>query len=153
MTGIPVHQIAKGRLRTDAAIVAEPVGDGDNIITTQVGWVELAISTIGLSQHISRSNDSVDAIDMMVKAIPAIKSVDFAYVPKWELPVGTIVGGRGKDHELRGPNFTCDYCTVVADVRTVPGQTDDTVKALGGELRVESSPGQGTLVEATLPVR
>ena len=129
-----LHALGNG-LRTDAAIVAEPVGDGDNIITCHVGWVELAISTIGFSQHISRAHDSVDAIDMMVKAIPAIKGVDFTYVRKPELPdmpriiVGTIVGGRGKDHDLRGPNFTCDYCTVVADVRTVPGQTADTVKA------------------------
>ena len=129
-----LHALRSG-LRTDAAIVAEPVGDGDNIITIHVGWVELAISTIGLSQHISRADDSVDAIDMMVKAIPAIKGVDFTFDPKPELPdmpriiIGTIVGGRGKDHDRRGPNCTCDYCTVVADVRTVPGQTADMVKA------------------------
>ena len=125
-----LHALRSG-LRTGAAIVAEPVGDGDNIITIHVGWVELAISTIGLSQHISRVHDSVDAIDMMVKAIPVIKGVDFTYDPKPELPdmPRIIVGGRGKDHDLRGPNFTCDYCTVVADVRTVPGQTADMVKA------------------------
>ena len=120
-----LHALRNG-LRTDAAIVAEPVGDGDNIITTHVGWVELAISTIGLSQHISRSHRAVDAIDMMIKAIPAIKNVEFTYTPRPDLPdmprviVGTIIGGRGRDHDLKGPNFTCDYCTIVADVRTVP---------------------------------
>ena len=129
-----IHALESG-LRTDAAIVAEPVGDGDNIMTTHVGWVELAISTIGLSQHISRSHLAIDAIDMMVKAIPAIKNVRFTYTPRPDLPdmpriiVGTIIGGRGKDHDLKGPNFTSDYCTIMADVRTVPGQTAETVKA------------------------
>jgi acetylornithine deacetylase len=129
-----LHALRKG-LRADAAIVTEPVGDGDNIITTHVGWVELAISTIGLSQHVSRSHLAIDAIDMMVRAVPAIKNVRFTCTPRPDLPdmpriiVGTIIGGRGRDHDLRGPNFTCDYCTVVADVRTVPGQTAETVRA------------------------
>ena len=133
--GVGTVHALKGGLRTDAAIVAEPVGDADNIITTHVGWVELAISTIGQSQHVSRSHLAIDAIDMMIKAIPAIKNVEFTYTPRPDLPdmprivVGTIIGGRGRDHDLKGPNFTCDYCTVVADVRTVPGQTGDTVKA------------------------
>ena len=129
-----VHALSSGA-RTDAAIVAEPVGDADNIMTVHVGWVELAISTVGLSQHVSRSHMAIDALDMMIRAIPAIKGVKFTYIPRPDLPdmpriiVGTIIGGRGRDHDLRGPNFTCDYCTVVADVRTVPGQTADTVKA------------------------
>ena len=133
--GVGTLHALRGGLRTDAAIVAEPVGEGDNIITTHVGWVELAISTIGVSQHISRSHLAIDAIDMMIKAVPAIKNVQFTYTPRPDLPdmpriaVGTIIGGRGRDHDLRGPNFTCDYCTVVADVRTVPGQTGETVEA------------------------
>ncbi|MFQ5873008.1 MAG: M20 family metallopeptidase [Dehalococcoidia bacterium] len=129
-----LHTLKRG-LHTDAAIVAEPVGDGDNIMTVHVGWVELAISTLGLSQHVSRAHNAIDAIDMMIRAIPAIKNVKFTYTPRADLPdmpriiVGTIIGGRGRGHDLRGPNFTCDYCTVVADVRTVPGQTAEAVKA------------------------
>ncbi len=133
--GVGTTYALRNGLRTDAAIVAEPVGDADNIITTHVGWVEMAISTIGLSQHVSRSHLAVDAIDMMIKAIPAIKNVQFAHTPRADLPdmpriiIGTILGGRGKDHDMRGPNFTCDYCTVVADIRTLPGQTADMVIA------------------------
>ena len=37
-----------------------PSGTAITFITIHVGWVELAISTIGLSQHISRVHDSVD---------------------------------------------------------------------------------------------
>ena len=68
--GVGTTYALRNGLRTDAAIVAEPVGDADNIITTHVGWVEMAISTIGLSQHVSRSHLAIDAIDMMIKAIP-----------------------------------------------------------------------------------
>ena len=99
-------------LKTDAAIVAEPVGDGDNIITTPrwAGW-RWQSATIGLSQHVSRSHLAIDAIDMMIKAIPAIKSVKFVHEPREDLPdmpriiVGTILGGRGKDHDMRGAQF------------------------------------------------
>ncbi len=130
-----LHALGTG-LRTDGAVVAEPVGDADNIITGHVGMMEVAISTIGLSKHITRVHEgAIDAIDLMVKAIPAIKKVKFTHTPSPHFPdaprmiVGTVVGGRGRDHDLRGPNFTSDYCTIVVDVRTVPGQTAETVKA------------------------
>lgn len=129
-----VHALGSG-YRTDGAYVAEPTGDGDNIITKHVGWVEVLISTIGLSQHVSRAHRAIDAIDMMIRAIPRIKSVRFTHTPDPDLPdmpriiVGVIIGGRGKSYDLRGPNFTCDYCSIVADIRTVPGQTADTVRA------------------------
>ncbi|MEE9247136.1 MAG: M20/M25/M40 family metallo-hydrolase [Dehalococcoidia bacterium] len=128
-----LHALNTGYV-TDGAYVAEPTGEGDNIMTVHVGWVELAISTIGLSQHVSRAHKAIDAIEMMIRAIPAIKQVKFTYTPRPDLPdmprviVGTIIGGRGRDHDMRGPNFTCDYCTIIADVRTVPGQTAQMVK-------------------------
>ena len=84
--GVGTTYALRNGLKTDAAIVAEPVGDGDNIITTHVGWVEMAISTIGLSQHVSRSHLAIDAIDMMIKAIPAIKNVQFTHTPRADLP-------------------------------------------------------------------
>ncbi len=133
--GIGTLRALNSGYRTDGAYVAEPTGDADNIMTTHVGWVELAISTLGLSQHMSRAHLAIDAIEMMIKAIPAIKKVRFTYTPRPDLPdmpriiVGTIIGGRGRDHDLKGPNFTCDYCTIVADVRTVPGQTAEMVRA------------------------
>ena len=130
-----LHALDSG-LRTDGAVVAEPVGDSDNIITAHVGMVELAISTIGLSKHITRVHEgAIDAIDLMVKAIPAIKNVTFTHTPHPHFPkaprmiVGTVIGGRGREHDLRGPNFTSDYCTIIVDVRTAPGQTAETVKA------------------------
>jgi acetylornithine deacetylase len=70
----------------------------------------------------------------MMKAIPAIKATRFRPNEAAALPdlpllnVGAIVGGRGREHDLKGPNFTSDYCTVLVDVRFPPGQTAQTVE-------------------------
>lgn len=128
-----IHALKQG-LRTDMAIVAEPYGK-DNVLTVHVGWIQIAIHTLGLSQHASRLEKSIDAIEKMIKVIPAIKKTRFTYTPRPDLPdmprlmVGCIIGGRGRDHDLKGPNFTSDFCTILADVRTVPGQTPATVEA------------------------
>ncbi len=119
---------------TDMAVVPEPFG-ADNVVTVSAGVVELAVHTIGNSRHISRMEEAVDAIGMMLRAIPAIKGVRFSHTPRADLPalprvnVGTIIGGRGRDYDLRGPNFVSDFCTVIVDVRYLPGMTSSSVKA------------------------
>jgi acetylornithine deacetylase len=126
-----VHLLQSG-LRTDAAIVPEPFG-ADNVVTTHAGVTEMAISTIGYSRHITDRTGAVDAIEQMMKAIPAIKATRFRPNTESRLPdlpllnVGGIIGGRGRDHDLKGPNFTSDNCTVMVDVRFPPGQTAETV--------------------------
>jgi acetylornithine deacetylase len=127
-----VHLLESG-LRTDAAIVPEPFG-ADNVVTTHAGVTEMAISTIGYSRHITDRTGAVDAIEQMMKAIPAIKATRFRPNAESRLPalpllnVGGIIGGRGRDHDLKGPNFTSDYCTVIVDVRFPPGQSAETVE-------------------------
>ncbi len=121
-------------IRTDAAIVPEPFG-ADAVVTTHSGVTEMAISTIGYSRHITDRTGAVDAIEQMMKAIPAIKATKFRPNTHSGLPalplinVGGIIGGRGREHDLKGPNFTSDYCTVLVDVRFPPGQTAETVEA------------------------
>lgn len=128
-----VHLLERG-LRTDAAIVPEPFG-ADAVVTTHAGVTEMAISTIGYSRHITDRTGAIDAIDLMMKAIPVIKATRFRANASPKLPalpllnVGGIIGGRGREHDLKGPNFTSDYCTVFVDVRFPPGQTAATVEA------------------------
>ncbi|MFT4038048.1 MAG: M20/M25/M40 family metallo-hydrolase [Thermomicrobiales bacterium] len=128
-----VHLLQQG-VRADAAIVPEPYG-ADAVVTTHAGVTELAISTIGYSKHISDRAGAVDAITQMMKAIPVIQQTEFRANTDARLPalplinVGGIIGGRGRDHDLKGPNFTADYCTVIVDVRYPPGQTAATVEA------------------------
>jgi len=126
-----VHLLRTG-LRTDMAVVTEPYG-AHNVVTTHAGVTEMAISTIGRSRHISRKKEAVDAIGKMIKAISALERITFQCTPRPDLPdlpllnVGCIIGGRGRDHDLKGPNYTCDYCTVLIDVRFLPGQTFESV--------------------------
>jgi acetylornithine deacetylase len=127
-----VHMLERS-IRADAAIVPEPFG-ANAVVTTHAGVTEMAISTIGYSRHITDRTGAVDAIEKMMKAIPAIKATRFRPNTDSRLPalpllnVGGIIGGRGRDHDLKGPNFTSDYCTVFVDVRFPPGQTAATVE-------------------------
>ena len=117
----------------DMAVVPEPFG-ADNILTVHAGVLEMAIHVLGNSRHISRKEEAVDAIAKMCKAVPAISNVEFTYTPRKDLPglprinVGTIIGGRGRDYDLRGPNWVSDFCTVIVDVRYLPGMTSTSVK-------------------------
>lgn len=127
-----LHMLQSG-VRADAAIVPEPFG-ANAVVTTHAGVTELAISTIGYSRHISDRTGAVDAIEKMMKAIPVIRATRFRPNTDSRLPalpllnVGGIIGGRGREHDLKGPNFTSDYCTVIVDVRFPPGQTAATVE-------------------------
>ncbi|MGC8488171.1 MAG: M20 family metallopeptidase [Clostridia bacterium] len=118
-------------MRTDAAIVPEPVGE--NLVTTHAGVLEFSLSTTGRSEHISRKPEAKDAMQAMMKLIAALGNVDWQCKRRDDLPalpilnVGGIIGGRGRDYDLRGPNFTCDYCTALLDVRFLPGQTAESV--------------------------
>jgi acetylornithine deacetylase len=132
--GVGTSYLCRHGPLTDMAVVPEPNG-ANNILTVHAGVAEMAIHTIGTSRHISRMEDAVDAIDKMCKVIPALKRVQFAHTPRADLPglprlnIGVIIGGRGRDHDLRGPNFTCDVCTILVDVRFLPGMSSESVKA------------------------
>lgn len=127
------HLVRNGPL-ADIAVVPEPFGS-ENVVTVHAGVLEMAVHVLGNSRHISRKEEAVDAIANMCKAVPAIGNVDFTYEPRADLPglprinVGAIIGGRGRDYDLRGPNFVSDFCTVIVDVRYLPGMTSQSVKA------------------------
>lgn len=119
---------------TDMAVVPEPFG-ANNVLTVSAGVVELAVNVLGSSRHISRLEEgSVDAIEMMSKVVPVLKNLRFRHTPREDLPgmpriiVGAIIGGRGRDHNLRGPNFVSDFCTALVDVRFLPGMSAESVR-------------------------
>lgn len=119
-------------LSADAAIVPEPFG-ADNLVTTTCGVLELAITTHGFSEHISRKEGAVDAVSMMLPIVTALDRIEFSHERHPDLPglprlvVGGIIGGRGPAYDLSGPNYTPDRCTITVDVRFVPGQTGESV--------------------------
>ena len=132
--GVGTSYLCRHGPLTDMAVVPEPFG-ANNILTVHAGVLEMAIHVLGNSRHISRKEEGVDAIAKMCKAVPAIDGVEFTYTPRQDLPglprinVGAIIGGRGRDYDLRGPNFVSDFCTVIVDVRFLPGMTSESVKS------------------------
>jgi acetylornithine deacetylase len=130
-----MHLIKKG-LRPDAVVVTEPTHLA--ILTKHAGIVQTAITVLGKSQHISKKEEAIDAIKKMSKVLNALYRLEAE--KKWtyefdpELPglprmlVGSIIGGRGKKYELRGPYSVSDVCTILTDTRINDSQSAETVK-------------------------
>lgn len=127
-----IHLVESG-VRTDMAIVPEPYSV-DNILTKSVGVHQFAINTIGRSEHISRIEESIDAIQKMTKVIERLKDLHFKAhdpdlpgAPRWV--VGSIIGGRNRDYDLAGPYNIPDFCTIIVDFRYPSGLTPGAINA------------------------
>jgi len=127
-----LHLLAQG-ISPDMAIVTEPFG-AHNVVTKHAGACEMVIHTYGRTRHLSLKEESVDAIKKMMKVIDALEGMKFTCTPDPELPglprlnLGSIVGGRGKELELRGPYYVSDYCRAFLDIRFCHGMTPETIK-------------------------
>ncbi len=128
-----IHAIRHGG-RTDMAVVSEPYG-ADTILTKHTGTMDVVVHTLGRATHISKKEQGVDAIGLMIRAIGALNAMRFTHVHDPDLPglprlnVGSIVGGRGRSHELRGAYTVSDHCTAYVNVRFNASQTGETILA------------------------
>ncbi|MFI4986145.1 MAG: M20 family metallopeptidase [Alphaproteobacteria bacterium] len=128
-----VHLLNQG-VRIDMGVIPEPYGC-ENLMTIHCGVMQLAVHTHGVSEHTTRKEEGVDAIAAMTKAIKALNNATFTFAPCADLPalprmnIGSILGGRGRNYELRGVYSVSDLCTVLIDIRVVPGQTAESVIA------------------------
>jgi len=131
--GLGTVYLVNSGVRTDMAIVPEPYSV-ENILTKSVGVHDFAINVIGSSEHISRMEESVDAIQKMMKVMERIKHLEFDVfdpdlpgAPRWI--VGSIIGGRSREYDLAGPYNIPDVCTIIVDFRYPPGLTIEAVNA------------------------
>ncbi len=128
-----IHALEHGQ-RTDMAVVAEPYG-AHTILTKHTGTMDVVIHTLGRATHISKKEQGVDAIRMMTRAIEALEAMRFTHTHDPDLPglprlnVGSIIGGRGRNHNLRGAYTVSDFCTAYVNVRFNASQTGETVLA------------------------
>lgn len=128
-----VHMLRSG-VRADWAIVPEPYGT-QNVITKHTGVLELLVHVVGRSAHISRMEHGVNAISKMTRVVQALEALRLHGEPDPDLPglprlcVGSIVGGRGREWELRGPNIVPDFCSAFVDVRFPEGLTPESILA------------------------
>lgn len=128
-----IHAIEHGA-RTDMAVVAEPYG-AKTILTKHTGTVDIVVHTLGRAMHISRKEQGSDAIAKMLRAIQAINAMEFTHVWDPDLPglprlnVGSIIGGRGREYQLRGAYTVSDFCTAYVNVRFNASMTQETILA------------------------
>jgi acetylornithine deacetylase len=128
-----VHMLRSG-VRADLAIVPEPYST-QNIITKHTGVLELLVHVVGRSAHVSRMEHGVNAISKMAKVVGALEALRLSGEPDPDLPalprllVGSIVGGRGREWELRGPNIVPDFCSIFVDVRFPASMTPESILA------------------------
>ena len=132
--GAGTAHLLRSGVTTDAAIVTEPHGAG-NVLTKHAGVMQLAIHVLGRTAHISRKEQGVNAILKAGKVAQTLETMKLAGKPDSELPalpilnVGSIIGGRGRQVELRGPNIVPDFATIYADIRFTEGMTPETIIA------------------------
>lgn len=135
--GVGTCHMLKHGVTAEMAVVTEPRG-GHRININNPGQVIFAINVKGTQNHgtnpsVGSPCKGIDAFQKMLKVINALDKIKLTYT-LWpaspELPVvriGAIRSGRGRDHNWKSPYFNNDFCTVLVDIRTVPGQTADTV--------------------------
>jgi acetylornithine deacetylase len=130
--GVGTVHLLRAGVRADGAIVPEPYGT-ENILTKHTGVAEFAVHVVGRSAHISRLGRGVNAISKMARVVHALETLTLRGERDPDLPdlplllVGSIVGGRGREWELRGPNIVPDFCTVFVDVRFPATMSPETV--------------------------
>jgi len=128
-----IHAIRNG-YRTDMAVIPEPYG-ADTIITKHTGSMDVVVHTLGRATHISKKEQGSDAIAKMMRAIAAINAMKMTAVHDSDLPglprlnVGSVVGGRGRNYNLRGAYTVSDFCTAYVNVRFNTSQSGDTILA------------------------
>lgn len=132
--GIGTVRLLESGIRTDAAIVGEPHG-ARNVLTKHAGVMQFAVHVLGRTAHISRKEEGEHAILRAGEAVAALEAMALTGPPDRDLPglprlnVGSIIGGRGRDTELRGPNWVPDFATLYVDVRFTQGMTPDSILA------------------------
>lgn len=122
--------------RPDAVVIPEPTHQA--LLLKHGGVLDVAITTLGRSKHISKREGSIDAMKKMwaiqqaLYEMDAMKKWTFKFDPDLpDLPLmnlGSIIGGRGRNYELRGPYDVSDVCTLFIDIRINASQSLETVK-------------------------
>jgi succinyl-diaminopimelate desuccinylase len=123
-----IHELIKaGLLQADCAIYVEALRDEIHLAAN--GQVLLKVTTKGESGHTSKKGVLTNAILKMSRVAQALDQMEFTswkahpHVPGGPyISVNRIVGGTKE-------NVIPDECSVICDIRTMPGQTVESVSA------------------------
>jgi acetylornithine deacetylase len=129
--GVGTKHLVDNGVITDYALDPEP--SGLTVRTATAGCGEFLIHVFGLDKRVNAFKKMIRVYEALEEA-SRTKDFTYTYFPgKPELPViniGGVIGGLGREHSfLRCPPGNPDFCTVGIDIRTVPGQTEESLKA------------------------
>jgi acetylornithine deacetylase len=129
--------IDKG-LRADYFVNSEPTDLA--ALTMHAAAFTFVIELVGVTRHMSKREDSVDAIAAACDLIPRLNAMKFSGAPSPEheginrVHVGVVHGALGKElHEWRPPQVS-DFVRIKGSGRYAPGQTEEGALA---DLRAE----------------
>jgi len=131
--GVGITHLLGSGVTADMGIV--PESTNLEISTAGAGIAQFTVSTLGKSAHVSNMEHGVDAIAKMAKVVEALPGTEFTHEPDPRVPklprlaAGTILGGRGRNYDLRGAQNLSDFCTLIVDVRFWKSQTVESIEA------------------------
>src|SRR5215472_535526 len=145
-----------GRVRTDAAIVTEPVAGG-GVCVAHKGFVWLRVTVTGRAAHGSRPEEGVDAIAAMGRILTGVQTLGRSLRAGPRHPLL----GTGSVHAsmIEGGQEMSSYperCVLGVERRTIPGEDADGARAelerIVAEARAQD-PALDARVEVTLARR
>ncbi|MFD4819321.1 M20 family metallopeptidase [Peribacillus butanolivorans] len=116
--------VEKGQIdKATALVVSEP--SENELYTSHKGCLWLEIITYGKTAHGSMPDQGINAITAMNELMDRLHTYEFEYSPHPLLGyptinIGTIEGGVKT-------NVVPDQCNLTLDIRTVPGQDNDSI--------------------------
>jgi acetylornithine deacetylase/succinyl-diaminopimelate desuccinylase-like protein len=118
--------LVRAKLKADLAIVGEPTEL--RVVTAHKGSLWLKLETRGKAAHGSRPELGVNAVHAMARVVDILET-DYAkeltrrqhpVLGRPTINVGAISGGTQ-------PNIVPDYCSILIDRRTLPGEEEKTI--------------------------
>jgi acetylornithine deacetylase len=140
------------RVRTDAAIITEPVGGG--VCIAHKGFVWLRVTITGRAAHGSRPAEGIDAIAKMGRILTGVEDLDRSL----RSGRGHLLLGTGSAHAslIEGGQEMSSYperCVLGVERRTIPGEDAHLARAemerIVAEARAQD-PALDARVEVTL---
>jgi acetylornithine deacetylase/succinyl-diaminopimelate desuccinylase-like protein len=114
--------------RADLAIVGEPTGL--RIVTAHKGDTWLRLETHGKAAHGARPELGVNAVHQMAKVVDLLETQYAAKLKERTHPLlGHATVNVGSIHGGTQPNVVPAHCWITVDRRTLPGESEATVRA------------------------
>lgn len=120
-------------VRADTFIVGEPTDLA--VVTLHAGSLTVQVTTLGVTRHMSKAEESVSAIDTMYLVIARIRTMTFTgpanpeYQSVQRVNIGSMRAGLGREYHDWRPAQVPDVATTTCSVRFGPGQSEESVLA------------------------